>query len=306
MIEQSLYKNTKWIRITNPTVDELSEIRNEFDIDPSALNDLASPTPHQKVETYPNSLYAVFHFPAYRHSHKKSHIQEIDFVIGKDYVITVQYDTIDALLKLSGEEAVKDLLGEMSEEETDPGVIFVGVLKELYSAMEDELLNMGEKLKKVEDNVFLGQEKEMVGQISAISRDLLDLKRTLSPHNRNFENLLLVATKANDPKFASHVEKILDNIYIKLIEEVSDSIDLAKELRETNNSLLYTKQNETMKVLTIMAFVTFPLSLVASIFGMNTKILPIVGLPYDFWIILGFMFLSTLVMFIFFKTKKWL
>lgn len=306
MIEQSLYKNTKWIRLINPSVDELSKVADEFEIDPNAIKDLSSPTPHQKIETYPNSIYAVFHFPAYRHSHKKSHIQEIDFVIGKDYIITVQYDTIDALLKLSQEEEVKELLGKADGKETNPGIVFVEVLKELYHSTEDELLNMGEKIKQIEESVFKGEEKEMVSRISEISRDLLDLRRTLSPHNMNFENLMLVATKEEKTQFAVHVEKILDNIYAKLMDRVEDSIELAKELRETNNSLLYTKQNETMKVLTIMAFVTFPLSLVASIFGMNTKILPVVGLPYDFWIILGFMFLATLLMFVFFKVKKWL
>ena len=61
-----------------------------------------------------------------------------------------------------------------------------------------------------------------------------------------------------------------------------------------------------MKILTIMAFVTFPLSLIASIFGMNTSTLPVVGYEYDFWVIIGGMFMFTVIFFAFFKYKKWL
>ena len=61
-----------------------------------------------------------------------------------------------------------------------------------------------------------------------------------------------------------------------------------------------------MKTLTIMALVTFPLSLIAAIFGMNTRILPIVGKPNDFWIIMGIMLILKFVMFIYFKIRRML
>ena len=82
--------------------------------------------------------------------------------------------------------------------------------------------------------------------------------------------------------------------------------ELINSIEQTNNSLLSTKQNETMKILTIMAFITFPLSLIASIFGMNTLNIPIIGNVYDFWIVIGVMLGVSLVMFIYFKYKKWI
>ena len=61
-----------------------------------------------------------------------------------------------------------------------------------------------------------------------------------------------------------------------------------------------------MKTLTIMACVTFPLSLSAAIFGMNTKTLPLIGIENDFWIIIGIMGFAMLLLFSFFKYKNWL
>jgi len=82
--------------------------------------------------------------------------------------------------------------------------------------------------------------------------------------------------------------------------------DFLHELRETNNSLLSTKQNETMRVLTIMALLTFPLALFVAIFDINATSNPIIGLPYDFWIIVGAVVSVGIAMFAFFKHKKWL
>ncbi len=82
--------------------------------------------------------------------------------------------------------------------------------------------------------------------------------------------------------------------------------DTLHELRETNNSLLSTKENETMRVLTIMALLTFPLSLMVAILQIDTVHNPIRGLPYDFWIILGTVIVTGTCMVVYFKHRGWL
>ena len=85
---------------------------------------------------------------------------------------------------------------------------------------------------------------------------------------------------------------------------------IAKEtinsLEQTNNALLTDKTNEIVKLLTIFSVIVFPLSLLAGIFGMNTKFLPLVGLPGDFWIITAIMAAGTISMIAFFKKKGWI
>ena len=77
-------------------------------------------------------------------------------------------------------------------------------------------------------------------------------------------------------------------------------------MHHTNTSLLSTRTTEITKNLTIMAFITFPLTLLANIFGMNTENNPIIGSPYDFWIIVAMMVAGIISMFEFFRYKKWL
>jgi magnesium transporter len=62
-----------------------------------------------------------------------------------------------------------------------------------------------------------------------------------------------------------------------------------------------------MRVLTIIAFVTFPLMLFAALFGMSNMVsMPIVGTKGDFWIIVGLMLISAFVLLWYFRRKKWL
>lgn len=305
MVETYNYGEKKWIRLISPSTEELDQVTQEYDLDPRAVQDLASPTPRQKIETYDDFIYGVFHIPAYRHSHTKSHIQEVDFILGQDYILTVQYDSIDALQKFSKETEFKSLLGRHNNKEITPGLIFVEVLNALYTSVAEEISIMQEELKRIEENIFRGQERKMVAEISKISRDLLDIKRTLAPQAGHFEKLLHISKKG-DPRFTQYINSIFENGYLKIYEEAEHNANLVSELRETNNSLVSTKQNEVMKNLTIMAFITFPLTLITGIFGMNTVGTPLIGNPQDFWFIFGFMIFATFIMFLFFKFKKWI
>ena len=61
-----------------------------------------------------------------------------------------------------------------------------------------------------------------------------------------------------------------------------------------------------MKYLAFMSLLTFPLTLIAAIFAMDTIHMPIIGLPYDFWIIIGIMILVGTGLFWFAHAKRWL
>ena len=91
-----------------------------------------------------------------------------------------------------------------------------------------------------------------------------------------------------------------------MYEVINNSRELVNDLRETNDSLLSTKQNETMKTLTILASVTFPLTLITGIFAMRTTHTPILDNPFDFEIVLGIMLIIVCCMYAFFRKKGWL
>ena len=145
----------------------------------------------------------------------------------------------------------------------------------------------------------------MVEKISKINRNLLNFKQSIRLHQDVLSSLEMVGSRFFGEKFSYYLSAISGE-YFKIASHLEGNRETVLELRNTNDSLLSTKQNEVMKILTIMAFVTFPLSLIAAIFGMNTVYIPIIGTPGDFWIVMGIMGFATFLMFLYFKRKKWI
>jgi Mg2+ and Co2+ transporter CorA len=89
--------------------------------------------------------------------------------------------------------------------------------------------------------------------------------------------------------------RALSNDYYRVHNHIMRETESLHELRETNNSLLTTKQNETMRIFTILAFLTFPPHAYRSNLQYGYRFMtPIVGDPHDFWILLGMMGIATL------------
>jgi magnesium transporter len=304
MITTYKHKNLTWIDIEKPTPEEVRSLMDTYSIDPLVADELLLPTLKPKVDVYRNFIYLILHFPAVKHTHRSGTNQEIDFIIGKNFIITTRYDSIDPLHKFSKVFEVNSVL-DKSDIGTHAGFLFFYMVRKLYKSLEHELEYIGDSLEIIESKIFGGKEKEMVISISQVSRDLLNLRQALQPHHDILTSFAEAGKTFFGKEFSYHLESIIGEYY-RIKNAIMTNTETLNELRETNNSLLSTKQNEVMKTLTIMAFVTFPLMLVTSLFGMNTRELPIVGYPHDFWIVVSIMAGLTLIFFWYFKYKKWL
>ncbi|HEY4516290.1 MAG TPA: magnesium transporter CorA family protein [Candidatus Paceibacterota bacterium] len=301
MITHYQKKYSSWLDVSLPQKEEIEKIMREYGLDSSIANDLLHPTPKPKVVASGDKLYTVVHIPVLKHSHSgTSSEQEIDFVIGRKVLITVRYDTIDALYKYAKESEVKEML----EREEGGNHTFVEIMTGIYTCLFDELLFIEDRLNGIEKKIFQGKEKEMVLHISKVGRDLLNFRRVIEPHGQMFAELKLLGTEVLGKKFNTEMDELIEE-WQRLVKSANDHANFLSELRETNNSLLSTKQNEVMKTLTVLASMTIPASIIASIFNMAVD-LPLVDRADAFYIIIASMIGLSLCMFAFFKIKKWL
>jgi len=92
MINKYKHKDVDWIDLENPTPDEVREVVDKYNIDPIVGNELLSPTLRPHVDRYSDYIYMILHFPVAYDTDGKSHeikeIEEVDFIIGKDFIIT--------------------------------------------------------------------------------------------------------------------------------------------------------------------------------------------------------------------------
>ena len=245
----------------------------------------------------------MLRFPALRRSHNTRE-QEIDFIVGQNFLITTHYDTIDPLHKFSKVFEVNSLL-DKSNLGDHAGYMLYYMLKKLYGAVEHEVEYVQHDLGIIEEHIFTGHEVPMVASISRSARDLLNLRQRIEPHREVLRDFESGGPQFFGKDFSPYVRAISDEYY-RVHNHIMRATESLHELRETNNSLLTTKQNETMRILTIMALLTFPLALFVAIFDIDATSNPIIGLPYDFWIILGAVLTIGTGMLTYFKHRKWL
>lgn len=304
MIKEHEYKNHKWIDLENPSEEEINKIIREYNVPIVAAEDLLSPTPKQRVVMYENCVYVVLHFPALNERRPKSsddNRQEIDFIIGKDYLITVHYDEMKSINAFTKSLSTK----EDATEVPNAGFIFHKLIKHLYHSLLRDVELIKESLHKAENFIFKGEEKRMVIELSRIHRDILRFNNALVPHREAIAALSNIFSEFLGEEYSYFIRDMLSE-YQRVDRRMHTNKDLLEELRHTNDSLLSTKQNEAIKVLTMMAFITFPLTLTAAIFTIPSDHTPIIGGPYDFEIIICIMLAIMVIILSYFNYKKWM
>ena len=292
-----------WIDAERPTHEEIRALMEEFDIHPIVADELLTPSLRPKVDHYENFIYLILHFPAIRHSHSNVS-QEVDFIIGKKFIITVRYELLDPLHKFSKVFEVNSIL-DKSDIGEHAGFLFFYMIRKIFSSLQHELSIIGERLKDVEDRIFSGQERAMVQNLSNTHRDLLSFHRAMRLHKPVLSSLGVACEEFFGKDFRHYTDNIIGEYY-KVDELLEDQKEVLNDLRSTNDSLLSTKTNEIMKALTATTFLMLPATLIAQIFSMQTRDIPIIAEPNSFYIIIGIMLAVAFCTFIFFRSKKWL
>ena len=303
MIERFNGGKLTWIDMVNPTSDEIREVMEEANLPPELVSDLSAPIPRSSAVAVGNVVKVTLDYPIVKRT-DINHPHEIKLLATKTHLVSVHFEDIEAIHRFQKEFELLSIL-KNTKSKASGGHLLNAIMMFLYNTLNAKLDYLETKLVDVENEIFKGREKEMVFEISNISRRIISFKHVLATHAQVLDDLMELIETAFTKEHKTGVLEIHEQ-YLFLSSRVGTINETMDELRETNMALLTTKQNETMKILTILAFITFPLTLFTSMFGMNTSTTPIIGQPGDFWIIVGVMAVVSIGFFGYFKYKDWI
>lgn len=304
MLTRHKYKNIDWIDLESPDEQEVLSLAKEFNISPLIVEELKRPSERAKADSHGKYIYLIFHIPRYKHDGGgRETSQELDFIIGKDFIITSHYEPMSVFLDVSKILETRSIL--YKEDGENSGLIFYHIMRAIYENLNQELDHVRRDLALAEKEVFIGNEDKMVHVLSKINKALIDFRHPLRVHNELLESLESKEQKIYGVEHGHHTEMVIGE-YKKVWGRLENNRDLLMDLRDTNDSLFSAKTNSIMKNLTIMSFLTFPLSLIIGLLDMDTHGNPIVGLDNGFWIVLGSIATTTLFMILLFKYKRWI
>ncbi len=301
MIERHEYKKIVWLDVVHPTVEDVRHIFKECKLPADLSGGLLESSPRTDVKFNKSAIKAGFHLPIVKRLDvKRPH--EIKIIATKKFLITFRFDDIEAIHRFSNEFEVSSVLKTIKK--PDGFHFFLSLLSTIVDALDVKLDYLESRLQEVEEGIFEQDDKLTLTNLSTINRRLTTFNHTLEP-----QLLMLVQVRKFINSLGEEPLDILDSIDDRFRHNLHRTRTLSEAvevLQNTNIALISTKQNEVMKIFSIMAFITFPLTLFTSMFGMNTVATPILGHPYDFWIILGIMTFISIGFFGFFKYKKWI
>lgn len=302
MITRYTYKETTWIDVQNPTPEEVRQVVAEAAIPAEFTADLGVMVPHSESQAKRGHLKLTLDFPVVRRTDMK-HPHEVKFLVSKSHLVTFHYEEMEALHRFGKEFEVRCLL--KNGRPTTPPRLFLTMLDYLYDATYLKLDHLEARLHEIEEGIFAAREREMVFEISDLTRRLIAFRQVMGAHESALEDLPTDIAAAFGKAFVPPITALAER-HEHLSRRLRALTSAVEDMRNTNMALLSTKENEIMKLLTILAFVTYPLTLFTSTFGMNTQNTPIVGGHFDFWIIVTIMLVVSVCFFAFFRYKGWL
>jgi len=305
MITRFAAHGLTWIDLESPTSEETAHIAEEFGIPHLVGEEMVDHTLRSKVDLYSDFLYLVLHFPVIGQGAAEGDEQEIDFIIGKKFLITVRYQHVESITEFAKLFETHTLANQVAMT-PHGGFMFMHMVKLLCRNSLHQLEELTETLKQIEKRIFTNNQVSIVRDISRSSRKLLDFKQSIRFHGEVLNSYESASKRLFGEEYAYYAE-VVTGEYKKVNSILESHREVLGELQRTNDSLLSSKSNEIMKNFTIMTFVMLPLTLITGIFGMNTvpELIFIKSLP-DFFFIVGVMGITGVILFLFFKIRRWI
>jgi len=234
-----------WVDIQNPNPHDIEYLKEKFDFHPLVLGELMPPGHRPKVEHHDDYLFMVLYYPLYSQDKKETRSRELDIIVTKNAVITSHYRFIQPLKSLFDscnmyEESAKQYMGESS------GHLLYYILSFFWKNCLAELEEIDNQLMDIERGMFSGKEKEMVSEISLVKTDIINFWRIIEPQSEILNSLMAEGTKFFGENLVPYLSDILGTYGIAW-NEIKTYKETILALEDTNQSLLSTKTNETIK-----------------------------------------------------------
>ena len=302
IIRQLLNKKAVlWLDLHNPTKKEHEQIKEVFGIHPLVIEDCSKTHTRPKVEIFPSYNFIVTNGVAYTaEKHLNVSLVEFDFIIRKNFLISNHFGPahhVDDIMKNP-----KRLQFTLSK-----GPDFV--LHALIDAEVDNyfpLLDIIEdKLESFEDTIIQDPSPAILKELFIIKKHLLTIRKSASPQRE----VVSILAKRDYPFISREAEIYFRDIYDHLIRisDMSDNFrDLVSSTVEIHLSVVSNKLNEVMKVLTVIATIMLPLTVITGIYGMNFVHIPELNWEYGYLWALGLMAFIAIIMIANFRRSKWI
>lgn len=285
----------------------LEQLGAHFGLHPLSLEDVLHIPQRAKLEDYETYQFLVFHMPLLLEE-AQGDTEQVSLFLGPTFVLTCQE-------RSGGDsfEPVRQRLRQGRGKSRKSGADYLAytLLDAAIDSFFPLLEALGERLTDLEDEVLAAPTRQTLEEIYAVRRVISALRRVLWPLREAVHALERVDEELITATTRVFLRDCYDHV-LQVIDVVENYRELIAGLMETYLSSQSNHLNEVMKVLTIISTIFMPLSLIASIYGMNFNTdksawnMPELTWAFGYPFSLTLMVCIALGLLVFFRRKGWL
>ena len=291
--------NIIWVDVADPTSEDFEELAKEFGFHPLSIEDCRNEHQRPKVEEF-QGYYFIVLYEAELIMGRHLELRELNIFLGKNYLVTVHSQPLRAI----------DIAERLWREWTDLAergtgllaYLLIDVIVDDYMPLLDAL---SDRMDDLEDQIFVDFQPSALEEIFRIKKELLFLRRSVTPLRDVFNTLL----RREQPIFSRETHVYFQDVFDHLIR-VADTIDTLRDMLSSTMdaylSVSGNRMNMIMKRLTSISTILMSITLVAGIYGMNFEFMPELKWKYGYVGSLGSMVLVGLAIYYYFRRIKWL
>lgn len=282
----------------------LRAIGDKFGLHALALEDVVNVHQRPKVEEYEDHLFIVCRMP---HTHRHLGTEQVSLFLSRDIVITFQERPGDCF------EPVRNRLraqrGRIRSE--GPNYLAYALLDAVTDAYFPVLETIGEQLDIVEEEIMSRPHPDDVKRIHRLKRDLLTVRRAIWPQREMLNTIIRDDSPLIRENTKIYMRDCFDHTF-QLMDLIETYREIVSDLTDVFLSAQSTRMNEVMKVLTVIATIFMPLTLISSIYGMNFDTraspwnMPELGWAYGYPVAMAGMAVIAAGMIVYFRKRGWI
>ena len=290
-----------WVDLETPSIPESLILSDTFAFHPLSVEDAMSARQYPKAEAYDGYLYIILHGIAFQKEDHCFGTQDVDFFLGPNYLVTVHSGDCPSINDLREHAARNAKLFA-----DGPVALFHRIVDAMVDHYRPEMDKLEDRLDGIEHEIFDTGDPQLIRQILDEKRQVASLRRIVTPQRDVIGRL----ARRDFVDVSSEMAFRFRDVYDHLVRISDDALmfqDRITGMLDAHLSNVSFRLNEVMKVLTIVATIFMPPTLVVGAWGMN------VPLPHfpggeatQFWWLAGVMIAMIAGMLLYFRRRRWI
>jgi len=291
-----------WINIDQlHDVELMEKLGSHYEIHPLLMEDILNTDLRPKVEDEDDYVMLSLKMLQYEEQTDNLTTDQVSLILGKNYVIS---------FREKPDNIFEPIINRLS---SSKGSIRSRGADYLFYALTDVIVdnyftiieNIGNQLEKLEDRIFNHPGEDALQEIHRIKGDLLQLRKITYPIRESMRKLENDDIELIEDKTRKYFTDIYEHI-VQIIETIESYREVVSGLKDLYLSSISYRMNKVMQVLTIIATIFIPLTFLVGVYGMNFENMPELHWKYAYFVLWGIMISIVVILFWYFKKKKWI